>query len=136
MSLDREKPWQKNAANLLVVNSILAAISALMLQIFVTDPEPKHHFIGWVVCGALALFFFILSAEKITEAYLSADISSYANYCLPYNFGVGLLLVDVVGTIRHYEELTTFWTLFVSLVAFGGWMWGWGCDTLFLLLKD
>src|SRR5260370_24315356 len=111
MKSQRDKPWQKNASSLLVVNSILAAISALVIQTLVT--EPAHDSIVWLVIGAGALFLFILSAEKITEAFASDDVALYVRYCLPYNVGVLLLLVDVAGIIRHYAGLSNYWTALV-----------------------
>jgi len=52
-----------------------------------------------------------------------------------YNIGVGLLIVDIIGLIKHYGNLSIFWTMFAFIVALIGWMWGWGCDTWFLLRK-
>jgi len=62
--------------------------------------------------------------------------SYYICYCLPYNIGVGLLLFDLVGIIRHYANLSNASTSVVLLLAICGWLWGWGCDTIFLLWKD
>jgi len=134
VTLNRDKPWHKNASNLLVVNSILAAIAALVIQTFVTDLV--RHSVWWLVAGAASLLLFVLTAEKITEAFASDDVRVFVKYHLPYNIGVFLLLVDVVGLIRHYGHLTSYPTVAVSVLMFGGWMWGWGCDTLFLLVRD
>src|SRR5271168_4993215 len=100
MKSGRERPWHKNASNLLVVNSILAAVSAIVIQTLVT--ETARHSILWLLAAVVALFLFILSAEKIAESFADNDLDTYIRHCLPYNFGVLLLLLGVVGIVRHY----------------------------------
>lgn len=130
----REKPWQKNASNLLVVNSILAAISALIVQTLVTDG--RKHCIVWLIFAVVALFFFIISAEKTAESFTDNNVDKYIRYCVFYNIGVLLLLMDLVGIVRHYADLSAAWTVLAIVMALLGWIWGWGCDTLFLLMRD
>lgn len=134
MAFDRDKPWHKNASNLLVVNSILAAVAAIVIQTFVTDPV--RHNVCWLIAGALSLFLFVLSAEKITEAFASDDVKLFVRYCLPYNLGVLFLLLDAAGIVRHYGHLSLFPTCAVLVAMSIGWLSGWGCDSLFLLFSN
>jgi len=134
MTNNDNKPWHKNASNYLLVNSIFAAISAVILQTFIT--EQRTHSVIWLLFGVGALFLFVLSAEKITEAVQDDNVRQYIRYFLPYNVGVGFLFIDAVGLIRHYGKLSIFWTIIVFIPAIIVWCVGWGCDTWFQPRKD
>jgi hypothetical protein len=134
MKSERERPWHKNASNLLVINSILAAISAIVIQTLVTQ-TPRHNFL-WLLSALIALFFFLLSAEKTAESFTDDDVDMYIRYSLYYNVGVGFLFIAVVGIFRHYVNLSPTYTIISFFIIILGWMWGWGCDTLFLLCRD
>jgi hypothetical protein len=60
----------------------------------------------------------------------------YVKYSLHYNFGVLFLFAALVGILRHYANLPIPGTLLFSAAALFGWIWGWGCDTLFLVCRD
>jgi hypothetical protein len=134
MTSKRDKPWHKNASNLLVVNSILAAISALVIQTTVSDSV--HHSVWWLALGAASLFLFVLTAERIAEAFSDDDVQGFVHSYLPYNLGVLLLFLDLAGVVRHYGHLSFNSTLITAGLAILGWWLGWGCDTLFLIIKD
>jgi len=134
MKSERERPWHKNASNLLVINSILAAISAIVIQTLVTQ-TPRHSFL-WLLSALIALFFFLLSAEKTAESFTDDDVEMYISYSLYYNVGVFFLFMAVVGIFRHYANLSPFSTIISSIISMLAWIWGWGCDTLFLFCRD
>lgn len=134
MKSGREKPWHKNASNLLVINSILAAISAIVVQTLVTQ-TPRHNLL-WLLAALVALFLFVLSAEKTAESFTDDEIETYIRYSLHYNFGVLFLFAALLGILRHYANLSILWTLFFSAIGLFGWIWGWGCDTLFVVVRD
>ena len=134
MKSERERPWHKNASNLLVINSILAAISAIVIQTLVTQ-TPRHSFL-WLLFALVALFFFLLSAEKTAESFTDDDVDMYIRYSLYYNVGVFFLFTAVVGIFRRYANLSLISTIISSIIGMLGWVWGWGCDTLFLLRRD
>src|SRR5215472_863079 len=134
MKPERERPWHKNASNLLVINSILAAISAIVIQTLVTQ-TPRHSFL-WLLSALIALFFFLLSAEKTAESFTDDDVEMYISYSLYYNVGVFFLFMAVVGIFRHYANLSPFSTIISSIISMLAWIWGWGCDTLFLFCRD
>lgn len=128
------KPWHKSAPNLLVVNTILAAGAALVVQTLVTIGG--RHCLVWILFAVAALFLFILSAEKIAEAFSDDDLDLYIKYFLSYNIAVLLLFLSVVGIVRIYGELSAGWTAAGLLVSVILWFWGWGCDTLFVIFRD
>jgi len=125
-----EKPWHRNASNLLVVNSILAAISLIVVQ------STKGNLI-WLIAGIIAALLFIISAEKITEALDEDNVHTYVSYFVPYNFGVLLLFVALVGMIRHYIPFSPIALLWVSIISaatlFVIWLIVWGKDVKFLI---
>jgi hypothetical protein len=139
MRSQREKPWHKNASNYLVVNSILAAISALIIIQTVTVETSTTPSL-WLFSGVVAMLLFIVSAEKITEAFSNDDVKAYVAYCLPYNIGVLLLFAAVFGVvIEHYAGLSNLSnpvTILIAGVLLVVWIWGWGHDTWFLLRKS
>ena len=100
MKSGRDKPWHKNASNLLVINSFLAAISAIVVQALVT--QTPHHNVLWLLSAVVALFLFILSAEKTAESFTDDDIDTYVKYSLHYNLGVFFLFTALVEILRHY----------------------------------
>ena len=99
MQSGRERPWHKNASNVLVISSILAAASAVLIQTMVT--QTPRHYVLWLLCAAIALSLFVLSAEKTAEAFSDDDIEMYIRYSLHYNFGVFFLFVSLIGILRH-----------------------------------
>jgi hypothetical protein len=60
----------------------------------------------------------------------------YISYSLYYNVGVFFLFMAVVGIFRHYANLSPFSTIISSIISMLAWIWGWGCDTLFLFCRD
>src|SRR5579864_3038943 len=102
------KPWHKSAPNYLAVNTILAAGAALVVQTLVTIGG--RHCLVWILFAVAALFLFILSAEKIAEAFSDEDLDRYIKSFLSYNFAVLFLFLSVVGIVRIYGQLSACWT--------------------------
>lgn len=125
----REKPWHKNAPNLLIVNSILAAIAAIVIQ-------ATHGGIFWLLCGIMALLLFIISAEKITEAFDEDNVRTYVAYFIPYNLGVALLFVAVFGIIINYPSSSLPIDVASSVILIFLWWIVWGKDSSYLLRRD
>ena len=134
MTSQREKPWHKNSSNLLVVNSILAAIAAIVIQTLVSESVATNFW--WILVGITAFIFFVVSAEKITEAFSDDDVQTYVAYYLPYNFGVLLLFVDLFVIIEHHANGSVIESIIAGVVLLAGWGWGWGCDVWYLFRKS
>lgn len=132
----RDKPWHKNASNSLVANSILAAVAAIIVQTIATDdPERTLRWI-FLLVGIGAILLFIITVEKITEAFSDDNVEAYAAYSLPYNIAVLLLFCDLWEVFRFFGGMSS-WIDAVVLVALGfAWWWGWGEDSKFLLFAS
>jgi hypothetical protein len=134
MESRREKPWHKNSSNLLVANSIFAAIAAIVIQTLAAESTTTNSW--WILIGIAALIFFVVSAEKITEAFNDDDVKTYVAYFLPYNFGVLLLFIDLFVIVEHHAASSIVETILAGAVLLGGWWWGWGSDVKFLFRES
>jgi hypothetical protein len=132
MEPEPEKPWRRNAPNDLIVNSILAAISAIVVQTAVTSGEPKYS-IGWLIAAFASLLLFIISAERAGEAIREESFSAYIWSMICYNFGVLFLFMSLCAIFSRYVGLSVI--LAVLIIAPIG-IWFWGLDTSFLMLRD
>jgi hypothetical protein len=74
MEPEREKPWLRSAPNELIVNSILAAISTIVVQTIVTSGEPRYGTV-WLLAAFVSLLLFVISAEQLGESIREVDIS-------------------------------------------------------------
>ena len=94
-----EKPWHKNAGHYLIVNSIFAVISVLLIDlIFHLFKEPNIN--KYLAClslllGVVAMLILIVTSEKIPEAVEEDDVEKYIAYMFPYNFAVLFFFVGL-----------------------------------------
>jgi hypothetical protein len=135
MDGDREKPWRRNVANLLVVNSIYAAIAAITIQTIVTS-EGTHYGTFWLLLAVMSLFCFVVSTEQLGESLIDDKVSLYIRSSLFYNFGVLFLFLDLGRLVQCYASLSPIMTGLLFFVTAIAWLWIWGRDTLFLLIRD
>jgi hypothetical protein len=121
---DRDKPWHKSAANFLAVDAILAAVAALVVQML--DQETPQPCAVWFVFGALAIFLFILDAEKMSEAFVEDDFKMYVRYQLVYNAAVLLVLIVLARVLDHYCRAPICYLVVASVVLCWFPFWGTG----------
>ena len=135
MSASADKPWQRTAPSLLVVDSILAAVSAVVTGAIVSDQN--HHHGLWLFLAIVTLSFFVLSAEKTAESAVDGELEKFIFHFHFYNIGVFLLFVDLWGMFIHYVQIPIYYwgSIASGAVALLFWFYGWGCDELFILLK-
>jgi len=155
-----EKTWKKSAPSQIVLNSIFAALSAVLITIVVSDSLP-HHLTYWenkykfgdLVLTLLSFFLFAMSAEGTTNAYDEKDVRKYVYYLLLYNLGVislGFALALFVG-VHFLEHLARFGrpvfcflseravdtlVCVVYFLAFVGLQWHWIDDVRWLLFSS
>lgn len=131
----RDKPWHKDASNQLVVNSILATATTVLLAAQLTMDATKNPCPGWIFLGALALFLFILDTEKLAQSFAEDDFETYRWSHIIYNIAVLLIFIYVAALATSYAEpaLFSFHTWLVVAVPALAWVWWWGRDTWFLL---
>jgi hypothetical protein len=135
MSAQARKPWQQTASSLLVVDSILAAVSAVVTQAIFSDP--RHHSWLWLCLAIATLAFFVLSAEKTAESAVNGELQTFIFHFHFYNIGVYLLFIDLWGMFDHYLSIRIydFKSIVFFIVASFFWLYGWGCDELSIILK-
>ena len=118
----------------MVANSIFAAIAAIVIQTLAAESTTTNFW--WMLVGIVALVFFVVSAEKITEAFNDDDVKTYVAYYLPYNFGVLLLFVDLFVIVEHHAGNSVVERILAGAVLLAGWLWGWGVDVAFLFREN
>lgn len=112
-----EKPWRRNTTQFLTVNSILAALSGVLIVLVFQDSKYFSKFLPFIhipvaliaVCIFFVSFFlFALAAEKTTDALDEDDSKKYVYYMLHYNFGVILLFLGIALLIffRYYPLIS------------------------------
>ncbi len=102
-----EKPWQKAAPSFLILYSVLAALSGILLSIVLAENNRLSG--AWWIPGislSLAVFLFILSAEKITDALDEKDVKKYVSWDIPYNFAVMLLIFGLITVVFFRYNLS------------------------------
>jgi hypothetical protein len=134
MESEREKPWRRNAPNELIVNSILAAISTIVLQTIVTSEHPKY-WIGWLVSAVISILFFVVSTEQLGESIREDNIKLYIRSLNLYNFGVLFMFLSVSAIFNRYGDLNLLWSSISCLIVALFWLGVWGRDTAFLIFR-
>jgi hypothetical protein len=132
MDRGQEKPWRRNVANVLVVNSIFAAISAIVVQTIATGDQ-SHYGTTWLIVGVISLVLFVVSTEQLGESLSDDDFSKYIRSSIVYNFGVLFLFIDLREIINCYANFYIYTEVIVFLVMVFVWASLWGRDSLFLI---
>ncbi|MGO8842073.1 MAG: hypothetical protein ACLQF1_13370 [Methyloceanibacter sp.] len=124
---------QRAARHYLVLNSILAAVSGVVVATLATDKgRPCWIFL---FLGMLALFLFLLDAEKTAEAARREDAEMFVNYHNAYNFAVTFLLLAIAALIAGKAHAGYLFDVLVGGTTAVVWVCGWGCDIHFLSKK-
>jgi hypothetical protein len=134
MEPEREKPWLRGAPNELIVNSILAAISTIVVQTIVTSGEPKYGTV-WLLAAFVSLLLFVISAEQLGESIREVNIGVYIRSSILYNIGVLLLLLSLSAIFNRYTDWGALWSIIIFIVIILSWGWVWGWDTVFLICR-
>src|SRR5260370_798850 len=112
MEPDLEKPWRRNAPNELIVNSILAAISTIVLQTIVTSEHPKYG-IAWLVMAVLSILLFVVSTEQLGESIREDNVKLYIRSLNLYNFGVLFMFLSISSIFNRYSDLNAPWWVLI-----------------------
>jgi hypothetical protein len=110
-----EKPWVKNAPNLLIVNTIFAALAGILLVLVFQVPELNCHWLWPLLLLLLAFLFFAWSAEEITTAIDEKDVYKYVYILIFYNLGV-ITLFGGLASIIHYKYQVNGWLVLVITI--------------------
>lgn len=129
-----EKPWRRSAPNELVVNSILAATAAIVLQTIVTNKDVTYGAF-WLFSAVASLLLFLISTEQIVESIRENDITRYIWSAISYNFGVLFLFVALYAMVLGYDQLSLIWSAVFYIPFFLISIWFWGLDAIFLINK-
>ena len=131
---ERDKPWRRNAPNELIVNSILAATSAIVVQTIVANQQPSYG-VTWLVAGLASLILFLISTEQLAESMREDEIDLWIRSTTLYNLGVILLIASLWEIFRrHVENLSLSVTVGMVLVLIA--IWFWGFDAAFLIRRN
>jgi hypothetical protein len=135
MENGQQRDWRKNASNELIVNSILAAVSAIVVQTIVTSQQPRYSS-GWLGAALLSLLLFLISTEQLGESIREIDFTRYVRSSISYNAGTFFLFLALFGVFKRYAHLHGLWLVIVFAVMVLIWVWFWGLDMTFLIRKD
>jgi len=135
MEPEIEKPWRKDAPNELIVNSILAAIAAIVVQTVVSSGHPRYGMITVLTVFA-SLILFIASAEQISESIRDASLDAYIRSTGLYNIGVLMLFLALYALFRRYTQLKFTGSALSLLAVLVIWASRWGCDMAFLVFQN
>ncbi|MGO9266215.1 MAG: hypothetical protein ACLQBA_15280 [Candidatus Binataceae bacterium] len=153
--------WQKNAPSQIILNSIFAALAAVLVAIAIPDTldGDARVFQNWIKFAELALLIFsfllfAISAEGTTTSCDEKDVRKYVYYMFWYNCGVislGFALALLVGAhfvthiasflhrslllclpVSSIEHLT----IGLFIIAFGFFLWNWIRDARWLIFGD
>lgn len=116
-----EKYWIKNISNLVVVNSIFAAIAGLLL-VFVLQDTSLNGKIYLIAFSFIPFFLFALTAERIIDAVDESNTKKHVAYMLLYNIGVILLFFGIVLIIHFKSEFSLTWSLIIALILSIPWI--------------
>jgi hypothetical protein len=86
--------WYSVAQNYLILNSILAAVSGIVVQSLYDHSDRV-----WLCVGTVALSLFVLDAEKTANAVFEDEPSEMVYSHNIYNFAVLLLLLTLAGWV-------------------------------------
>ena len=85
-------PWRDDASSLLVVFSILAVTSGVILAIVLPDIDrfSSHWWLNGIIFSLLAasLWLFISTGERVTDALDEDDVEKFVSLFIPYNLAV------------------------------------------------
>jgi hypothetical protein len=95
--------WQKNAPSQIVLDSIFAALTGVLLVFSVQDGSPGtwHRFFE-LMFSLFSFFFFARSAEGSTNALDEKDVRQYVYYLVWYNLAVIFLVVTIAILVYVY----------------------------------
>jgi hypothetical protein len=112
------KPWMANSSNMIVVNSIFAAIAGLLIVFVLQDKECFGKVWIWpVALFALSFFLFAFTAERITEAIDEKNTKKHIAHMLLYNFGVIFLFFGMALSI-YYKYNDFSFPLFIKVLSY------------------
>jgi hypothetical protein len=134
MEPQSDKPWLRNAPNELIVNSILAAISAIVVQMIVASDQPKYG-VGWLIGALASLLLFVISTEQLGESIREINLGFYIRSSIIFNVGVLLLFISLCAIFKRYSELNMGWSIVTFIIVISSWAWFWGFDTVFLIFR-
>jgi hypothetical protein len=120
MEREIEKPWRKDAPNELIVNSILAAVAAIVVQMVVSSEHPRYGMLT-VLAAFASLILFIASAEQISESIRDAKLNAYIRSMGLYNIGVLMLFLALYALFRRYTHLKFISSVLSLLVVLAIW---------------
>jgi hypothetical protein len=97
------KPWEKSATNLLVVYSILAAISIGLIGLVIQERSKLIYgiFILILILLSISTILFIFSAEKLTDSIEESSVEKYIDTLKVYNVSVVSLITAFVIFIMN-----------------------------------
>jgi hypothetical protein len=124
---------ERAAQHYLILNSILTAVSGVVVAILATDKDRPC----WIFLflGMLGLFLFLLDAEKTAEAARTEDAEMFVRYHNVYNFAVTFLLIAIAAVVTGKAHAGWGFNVLVGGTTATVWVWGWGCDIHFLSRK-
>jgi hypothetical protein len=131
---EREKSWRRNAPNELIVNSILTAVSTIVVQTMVSTERPRYGAV-WLLVAVASLILFLVSTEQLGESMREEDIDRFIRSMVFYNLGV-LLLMFSMWAIFFRDVANSLLSLAVELAFIPIWGWFWGFDTAFLVCRS
>jgi len=112
-----------NSSNMIVVNSIFAAIAGLLIVFILQDKECFENVWKWpVALFALSFFLFSLTAERITEAIDEKDTQKHVAYMFLYNLGVIFLFFGAALTINYKYPSNLAWLIIIAFIASFPWL--------------
>jgi hypothetical protein len=135
-----EKRWTKNAPNLIVINSIFAAIAGVLIIFVLQDLQSDcYQYFNWhfklpplpLFPLLFSFFLFALTAERIAEAVEEKNTDEYVAYFPPYNFAVFLLFWGINWTVYCKYNVSLiipsvlFSFAFISIFLRSDYFWRW-----------
>jgi hypothetical protein len=123
----KARRWHRIAQQYLILNSILVAVSGVILAEDARWP--------WLCFATLALLLFLFEAEMIVEALRKESVEQFVRYPNAYNWGVTFFLIALVGSLIDRADLGIFWGTLAIVATTFVWYRAWGRDLLRLLHK-
>ncbi len=110
-----ERPWLKNAPNLLIVNAIFAALAGLALGLVFQDADLRGggRWIWPVVFFGFSFMMFAWTAERITDAIDEGNAKKHIAHMVPYNLGVISLIAGVLAFVRIRYAVSLWYALII-----------------------
>ena len=124
------RPWEKSATNLLVVYSILAAISIGILGLVIQERSKLicGIFIFILLLLSISTILFIFSAEKMTDCIEEGSVKKYIDTLRVYNVSVVSLITAFTTFIiniifENGHSLIIILSIFVGLITSIHWIY-------------